>query len=473
MNFVKRTFLTNFTQTIKPMKLLRPLLIVVLCSLLITELTAQISLSREDFPDAGDTLRYSLSDPLLIDDYLETGEDILWDFSNLEHQSQDLEEYLLTTDIDIILAYFFGNNSYASSVLNLFADENFNPEELGIDEIYQIFNKNESVLSNDGFALITPDFPIPFEYSDIDEMYQFPFNYERHDSTTYFGDIASGDTLYLRRQGSRVNEADGWGTIITPYGEFECLRVKTTLYEDDSLYLESLAEPIVSKRTTKEYKWFAKDEKLPILSVSVLVEEGNKAETPFMVKYRDIYRPDIEPPVADFTTNETDIFVNDTVCFENLSTPEHEANEYLWEFSPDNVVYLESTNSNSIEPIVTFTEEGVYDVSLSVSNASGTDNHTKTAYINVQDAVFVQHPVEESNIIFPNPACNYLNIKSSRAFSKIKIRDITGKNVQIIDTKPGKYFTINTGNLQRGTYIISCFDDGNNIIFNEIFFIEY
>ncbi len=454
------------------MKLSKSALIIIVCILFFNKLPAQISLNQTDFPDAGDTLRYSLADPLLIAEYQETGEDYLWDFSYLEHQSQDLEEYLLVADIDDILNLFFGFNAYAVSVFDVFTAETFNPEELGIDDIYRILNKNSNVLSNDGFALITSDFPIPFEYSDIDEMYQFPLSYERHDSTTYFGDIASGDTLYLRRQGSRVNEADGWGTIITPYGEFECLRVKTTLYEDDSLYLESMDEPIVSERITKEYKWFAKNEKLPVLEVSVLIEEDNETETPLMIKYRDIYRPDIDPPIADFTANTTEVFINDTVHFENTSTPDHDVNEYVWEFIPNNVLFLEGSGNNSIEPIVAFTEEGTYDVSLSVTNPSGTDNLIKTAYINVQEAVSVQLADEDLNMLFPNPACNNVNIKSTKSISKIVTRGINGEVKHIINTNPVKHFVLDTKSLPNGVYIVSCFDNKGQVIFNKVLFIK-
>ncbi|MHC1774644.1 MAG: PKD domain-containing protein [Lentimicrobium sp.] len=88
-----------------------------------------------------------------------------------------------------------------------------------------------------------------------------------------------------------------------------------------------------------------------------------------------------DPPVANFLTTSTTTPVNSTVSFtdetSNLPT------SWLWSFSPANVIYVGGTNAGSQNPQVQFTATGLYTVSLTATNAYGSDTETKTGYINV------------------------------------------------------------------------------------------
>jgi hypothetical protein len=66
----------------------------------------------------------------------------------------------------------------------------------------------------------------------------------------------------------RKNTVDGWGTLTTPYGEFQTLRVKTEITEYDSLYSDSLGMGIPMTRNIIEYKWWANGYHEPVLVVS-------------------------------------------------------------------------------------------------------------------------------------------------------------------------------------------------------------
>ncbi|MBK6965948.1 MAG: PKD domain-containing protein [Bacteroidales bacterium] len=88
-----------------------------------------------------------------------------------------------------------------------------------------------------------------------------------------------------------------------------------------------------------------------------------------------------DPPVADFTASSTTTPVNSTITFtdqtSNLPT------SWLWSFSPDHVIYVGGTNAGSQNPQVQFTANGQYTVTLTATNAYGSDTDIKSGFINV------------------------------------------------------------------------------------------
>lgn len=87
------------------------------------------------------------------------------------------------------------------------------------------------------------------------------------------------------------------------------------------------------------------------------------------------------PPNAEFTANFTTINVGGTVNFTDLST--FAPTSWSWSFSPATVTYTGATNSSSQNPQVVFNNAGSYTVTLTASNANGSDIEQKTAYIQV------------------------------------------------------------------------------------------
>jgi PKD repeat protein len=80
-------------------------------------------------------------------------------------------------------------------------------------------------------------------------------------------------------------------------------------------------------------------------------------------------------PVADFTSDETEACGSLTVTFTDLST--NDPTSWEWDFGDG------SSTSSDINPIHTYTDPGVYTVSLSVENADGDDYIEFISYITV------------------------------------------------------------------------------------------
>jgi serine protease len=86
------------------------------------------------------------------------------------------------------------------------------------------------------------------------------------------------------------------------------------------------------------------------------------------------------PPVADFSANFTAISAGGSVVFTNLST--YNPTSWSWTFTGGTPATFNGQNP----PTITYNTPGTYYVSLTATNANGTDTETKTGYIVVSPA---------------------------------------------------------------------------------------
>ena len=87
----------------------------------------------------------------------------------------------------------------------------------------------------------------------------------------------------------------------------------------------------------------------------------------------------IQPPVADFSASATVITEGDSVTFTDLSTNNPDA----WDWTFEGGTPATSTDQN---PVITYYTAGTYTVTLTATNAAGSDSETKVDYITVEPA---------------------------------------------------------------------------------------
>lgn len=241
---------------------------------------SQISIGQSDMPSSGDTIRYSnASLQSLSFDAALTGPQYAWDFSALVAVSQGLFEYKSSFQTPYLL-YFF-------NTLGLKTADSINLGVVSLDDIYSFYTKNSTVFKAEGQGYSISGFPLGVFYANEDEIYQFPLQYNDQDTSDWYidYDLSAITTLVDYAQtGVRVNHADGWGSLITPYGTFpSTLRVKTTLQITDTLVISGFPLPV--SRTEVSYKWLNNTEKIPLLEISGL--QTGSTFTPTAVRYRD------------------------------------------------------------------------------------------------------------------------------------------------------------------------------------------
>ena len=124
-------------------------------------------------------------------------------------------------------------------------------------------------------------------------------------------------------------------------------------------------------------------------NVSLTVSNAFGTDTKTKIKYITVL--DLSVPVADFTATPTTVYAGETVSFTDLST--NNPTSWNWSFSGGT-----PTSSTTQNPQVVYNSSGTYNVSLTVSNAFGTDTKTKTDYIHVSTPSIVNFTADQTII---------------------------------------------------------------------------
>ena len=157
-------------------------------------------------------------------------------------------------------------------------------------------------------------------------------------------------------------------------------------YSDEGIYVGTKTGVFYKNASLSD--WIAFDGGLPVVDVRELeIYYGNTESRLRAGTYgrglweTGLYSSPGLPPVAHFQANTTSTFVGEIVSLEDLSS--HAPDSWTWSISPASFTYQNGTNANSQHPDVSFTSPGVYSVSLTASNTSGSDTKTILSYIHV------------------------------------------------------------------------------------------
>jgi hypothetical protein len=243
---------------------------------LITLSNAQITITSADMPNAGDSIKLSMTNSIGSADATLTGPNFTWDFSALTPNSSQFDKYDSPSTFPVPYNYIFNptNTTYGKN----------NPQRTGtiapgysIDAAYDFFKETTVNFRQIGAAYTINGTPIPFMYSQFDTIYRFPMNYLNIDSCDYKYGLGVPTFGYYGQTGHRVNIVDGWGSITTPYGTFDALRVKSTVVSIDTVYYAAFSfGSNLPARTRNEYKWIATGLKVPLLQIDANVAGGTE-----------------------------------------------------------------------------------------------------------------------------------------------------------------------------------------------------
>jgi hypothetical protein len=227
---------------------------------------SQITITNADMPGVGDTFRLSNTVSTGSIDFTLTGENYNWDFVSLSviYQSVDTFVSVLSTPLVYQLVFFYP--IYATLAQPL-PDFDLIPG-VTVNEAYNYFKGSNSAFTLAGYAFTVNSIPLPIRYDNPDRFYQFPLHYGNVDSSASAFTLDLPDVAYITTSRQRRNTADGWGTLTTPYGVFETLRLKSEVTEYDSVYVDSLNMGVPVNRSYAEYKWLANGYGIPLLQVT-------------------------------------------------------------------------------------------------------------------------------------------------------------------------------------------------------------
>lgn len=261
-------------------------------------LLGQISVTSADFADGGESYWVSTAlDPLV--DFTSTGTNYVWDYSNLQMQSQKFKEYFNVSNGSILVNFMFG--SFANSAYQ--ATNYASSTDIPLDQITSflpvtitdmfLFSKNSSsAVKSVGYAISINGTEVPFKSDTIETRYALPLDYgDTYNSRGYTNlDMNPIYNGIWRQHRYRESEVDGWGSITTPYGTFDALRVKHLIQENDSLFMEIGGFPVWVPLPIPDsyiYEWWATGKKEPVLRITTTSFAGT--ETPTAIEYLDEY----------------------------------------------------------------------------------------------------------------------------------------------------------------------------------------
>ena len=281
-------------------------------------LHSQVVITGEDMPAPGDTIRKSFTTFLDGIDYQLSGPDQTWLFEELTVVSQQVDTFMNVDETPSIYQLFFKNQwiypDYNATVAQKLAQFAAIPG-LTVTDTYLFIKNEDDEYREVGYGAAIEGVQLPIQLQEIDTLYRFPLEFGDIDSANSLLEVDIPDLGYLMQSKFRRNTVDGWGTLVTPYGEFQTLRVKTEITEYDSLYSDSLGFGMPVTRNVIEYKWLANGYHGPVLVVS---------EEPFLVTatYIDSVRstflaiPEVKTTKFEFSVYPNPARDNITVDYE-------------------------------------------------------------------------------------------------------------------------------------------------------------
>ena len=245
-------------------------LMLILFSATIQTLSAQITITKDDIARSRDTI--VISNPANINDFDYTIADtnFLWDFSGLLKAGQSVKEYYAVSQTGVVYSVYFSDVSFNPNRANMADDANLSlPALITSSDAYNFYDRNDNEFKQVGIGSTLNGVPTPFRFEDDDEIYTFPVAYGNTDTSTARYNINIPSVADYTYKHTRINEVDGWGTLITPLDTFEVIRLKSTLRIRDSIYIDSQNFGFGFNRPVEvQYKWLAKDKKYPVLQVN-------------------------------------------------------------------------------------------------------------------------------------------------------------------------------------------------------------
>jgi len=412
------------------------LLIVV--TLMVGNLSAQIQITQAHMPSVNDTIRYSSATGGTFN-FVQKGANYNWNYSNLGITGQGVYKYegVTSTPYSILLLSKlpFGAIGYKVA-------DSIGAGQFAFKNLYNFFEKKTNVWRSVGTGFTLSVLPVPTGgiNSDPDEIYTLPLNYNDSDFTSFQVTTPLGNQFITlgsyKQKGIRTNKVEGWGTITTPYGtNISCIKIKSVVKEIDSIKISTPAVNIGFPADRVEYRWLSTTEKIPVLEVVGTEIGGNF--TPNQIRYRDRFRSAGASPLGPRIKFDADKYSGkagkDTFYFINQSRP-NIGNTYQWSFTPNKGIrFVEGTSATSGTPIVVFDSAGVYSVKLKGTNFGGSNDSTATNMISIQRdgnnqsiAKIAQQQLE----VYPNPVGEtiYLNQTELVGFSAY-IFDYSGKAI--------------------------------------------
>lgn len=243
-------------------------LLTLICLFLFAALSAQITITSADMPNANDSVLISVTNTVGSADPMLADSNYTWDYSFLTPDIQRFEKFDAPSTFTSPYNLLFNpaNTSYGRD------NYQFNSAPVPgvqITAAYDFYKESSTQYRQHGAGYVINGAPLPFLYNPMDVIYNFPLDYLNSDSCDYKYGTPIPNIGYYGQKGHRINVVDGWGTLITPFGSFQTLRVKSTIAAVDTIYSATFGFGTnINRPLQYQFKWLAIGMKVPVLQVN-------------------------------------------------------------------------------------------------------------------------------------------------------------------------------------------------------------
>ena len=401
---------------------------------------SQITIDQSDMPAPGDTIRLSIS-ASIPGDFTKTGNDTTWDFSALQAMNQRVDTFVTVVNNPSIppvyLIFFIPNiTTNLASPMGGAAVVPGVPVTNG----FRFYKNSLSSFTDLGFAVELQGIPLPAKYDNPDIQYKFPLNPSTAmwTSNSVVSISIPGTGAFFSSR-SRESQVDGWGTLITPFGTFATVRVKSHLVEIDSIVLDTGNFSFPVTRDIMEYKWMTKGQGEPVLQIN---QEGSVVTA----VYRDIFRQNLIPLSVNLgqdTTIAKGATITITAHVSGGTPPYH----YLWNTYDTTQTITKTINAS--QTFVVFAIDAGNNFTMGIKNVSVKNSGIDEANYRRLD-------------VYPNPASGKVrfHLNSSQQVFTAELFNTRGQKEDEFVFHPSSTgdYTIDLSGHSSGFYILKIFN---------------
>jgi len=344
-----------------------------------SQLIAQITINSSDLALTDDTVLVGISNQTTLD-YTTTGTNHTWDFSTLTRDTSRIDTFYNVSSASALYQLSFNNfltPNYQADYYNKLLNNNLPSVPGGTVSLNNpVFFTKNSVSSSEivGMGVEVNGVEVPVKADTVDVIYQYPMNYNDNwtsRSYLYMDMNPTFNAIFIRHQ-LRQSTVDGWGTITTPFGTYDALRVKSIITYTDSVYIDlgfgAQWLPVPTPQDI-EYTWWSNGNKIPLLKV---VEQNGSPST---IEFRGV--TNYASIATQNNTNTFEIYPNpaNNVLTVNLNNYKN-AQIQVIDITGKIVLIINTTQTKNALDVSSLTK-GVYFIKITSNSQSTTKQFVK------------------------------------------------------------------------------------------------
>lgn len=240
-------------------------------------LCAQIVIGPNDMPSAGDIIHYRTTTGQGLQPQ-NTGADYTWDFTQLGQGTAGADTCVSVASTPLLYQFFFNNGILYPEHQANYAVKGFSfgVQGVSLEDVYNYYKKGPTGFRDVGFGATINGLPASVRRQPVDWIHRFPMAYGDQDTSYSTFNITVPTLGHYGQTQWRYNQVDGWGTLLLPGGqEFEVLRVRSTLQQRDTLFVDQFGFGFgINRPNTVEYKWLAQGMDAPVLQITTVAGQS-------------------------------------------------------------------------------------------------------------------------------------------------------------------------------------------------------